>query len=228
MRAGILFMSFSFFMCMLCSAEVFSEQNKGIQLPEPDFTGEVSVEEVLFSRRSVRAFSDIPVGLDEVSQILWAAGGITVDGITGPTRAYPSAGGIYPLVIYAVAGDVEGLAPGVYKYSPFSNSLIPVMEGDIRARLSRAAYGQKMVEEAPLCLVVSALYDRTVSRYGERGRTRYVPMDAGHLGQNVALQAHAEGLGTVMVGAFNDAEVKDAAGIDRGTPVYIIPVGKPE
>ena len=196
-----------------------------IKLPAPEVRGIVSVETAIQNRRSIRTFQDKSIGLKQISQLLWAAGGVTVDGITGPTRAYPSAGGIYPLVLYLVAGKVTDLNPGVYKYSPFSNALLPVKEGDFRAQLSEAALGQLMVKRAPASIVVVALSDKTSDKYGERGLNRYVSMDAGHLGQNVHLQAYALGLGTCMIGAFNDRKVGNAISIEKGTPIYIMPVG---
>ena len=196
-----------------------------VKLPDPGLNGLVSVETAIQNRRSIRTFQDESIGLKQISQLLWAAGGITIDGMTGPTRAYPSAGGLYPLVLYLVAGKVTDLNAGVYKYSPFSNSLLPVKEGDFRGLLSEAALGQIMVKRAPASIVVVALFNKTSDKYGERGFNRYVSMDAGHLGQNVQLQAYALDLGTCIIGAFNDMQVGKVISIEKGTPVYIIPVG---
>ena len=201
-------------------------QSRIVKLPAPDKKGGISVEEAIQNRRSVRRYKDKAVSLKEVSQMLWAAGGITIDGITGPTRAYASAGGTYPLEIYIVAGKVTGLDPGMYKYDPVDNSLILMKKGDLRRELAEATWGQGMVEDAPFTIVVMAEYEKTTSRYGKRGREKYVPMDAGHLGQNVHLQAESLGLGTVMVGAFRDKDVARVMQGAEGSPVYLIPVGK--
>jgi SagB-type dehydrogenase family enzyme len=121
-------------------------------------------------------------------------------------------------------GEVEGLKPGTYHYSFPKHSLEMMKEEDVRARLSRAALGQEMIQEAPICIIVAADYDRTTRHYGQRGN-RYVHMEVGHVGQNVSLQAISLNLGTVMIGAFGDEEVKEVLGIEE-EPLYIIPVGK--
>jgi SagB-type dehydrogenase family enzyme len=97
-------------------------------------------------------------------------------------------------------------------------------ERDARKRLSRAALGQEMIEEAPISIIIVADYSRTTGHYGQRGN-RYVHMEVGHVGQNVSLQAISLNLGTVMIGAFGDEEVKEVLGI-KEEPLYIIPVGK--
>lgn len=201
-------------------------KTESVELPEPKHKGEVSVEEAIFNRRSIRRYKDEPLNLEEVSQLLWAAGGKTIDGITGATRAYPSAGGIYPLEIYLIAGEVEGLAAGIYHYQWQDHSLILVSDGDIRKALAQAAWGQGMVARAPISLAFTAVYKRTTARYGQRGEDRYVPMDMGGAGQNVHLQAEALGLGTVIIGAFDDQEVKEVLGIQDEEPLYIMPVGR--
>jgi len=150
-----------------------------VALPEPRYSGDLSVEEAIFKRRSTRHYKDESLTLQEVSQLLWAAGGKTIDGVTGATRAYPSAGGIYPLEIYLVAGDVEGLKAGVYRYLWREHALHMVKEGDLRRSLMEAALGQGAIGDAPISLVFTAIYERTTRRYGERGRVRYVHIDMG-------------------------------------------------
>ncbi|UCC94882.1 MAG: SagB/ThcOx family dehydrogenase [Candidatus Omnitrophota bacterium] len=196
-----------------------------IKLPSPRLESTVSVERAIFQRKSIRAYGDGPLTLQEVSQLLWAGGGVTIDGISGPTRAYPSAGGLYPLEIYLVAGKVKGLAPGIYQYHWKEHSVVLVSQKDVRGELSRAAFGQKMIQHAPVSLVFTAVYRRS-ARYGERGKIRYVPMDMGGAGQNIHLQAEALGLGTVIVGAFDDDGVKKILGIGHEEPLYIMPVGR--
>ena len=187
----------------------------------------MSVEEAIHGRRSIRGFTKGALTLAEVSQLLWSAGGKTVDGVTGPTRAYPSAGAAYPLEIYLVAGNVKGVEPGVYRYNWKENSITQIKKGDLRNALAGAAYGQSMMKQAPVTIVITAAFEKTTRRYGERGLKRYVPMDVGHLGQNVHLQAESMGLGTVMVGAFFDNKVAKVLGVEKEVPVYMMPVGRP-
>jgi len=194
-----------------------------IQLPEPRLKGPVSVEEALLRRRSVREYKDEPLTLAEVSQLLWAA-----QGITDPRgyRTAPSAGALYPLELYLVVGRVEGLSAGIYHYIPDGHYLLPVAGGDRRAELAAAALGQAYVRDAPIDLVLSAIPERTTKRYGYRG-IQYVHMEAGHVGQNVHLQAVSLGLGTVMIGAFTDERVKQVMNLSKEeVPLYIMPVGR--
>ena len=204
--------------------ETAAEVGGVIQLPAPSLRGEVSVEEAIASRRSIRSYADSPLTLQELSQLLWAAQGIT-DPVRG-FRSAPSAGATYPLTVFAAVseGGVLGLEPGIYEYLPESHGLRLVRRGDFSEEFAEAALGQAWVREAPVCLVIAADYSRTTRVYGERG-VRYVHMEAGHVGENIYLQATAMGLGTVAVGAFHDDEVAEIlqAGL---SPLYILPVGR--
>ncbi|PTN38141.1 nitroreductase [Desulfonatronum sp. SC1] len=196
-----------------------------IQLPEPSLSGPVSLEEALTRRRSVRGFSDHPVTLTEIGQLLWAAQGVTEHG--RGLRTAPSAGATYPLEIIVIVGRAEGLAPGAYRYAPGRHDLIPVLQDDQRQSLARAALNQSALLQAPVTFAVTAVHARTEARYGRRA-TRYVDMEAGHAAQNLSLQAVAQGLGSVVIGAFNDRDVSALLDLPPGeSPLYLIPVGKP-
>lgn len=195
-----------------------------VALPEPRLVGEVSVERALALRRSVREFAREPLSLSAVSQLLWAA-----QGITDPSglRTAPSAGALYPLEVYLVVGAVSGARPGVYRYDPRRHRLVLVAEGDARKGVAEAALGQSWVAEAPAIVVLAAVYQRTARKYGERA-ARYVHMEAGHAAQNVYLQAGALGLGTTMVGAMRDEELARVLGLpNQAKPLGLLPVGKP-
>ena len=206
---------------------IAQERGRTIRLPSPRHEGELSVEEAIYQRRSIRRYRDIPLSLEHVSQLLWASGGRTIDGVTGPTRAYPSAGGLYPLEIYLVAGKVENLEAGIYHYNWKDHSIRMTKSGDVRADLMRAALHQRMIVEAPISIVFMGDYEKVRRRYGRRGVERYIQMDVGGAGVNVSLQAHALGLGSVIIGAFHDHMVKEIMAVRELTPLYIIPVGKP-
>lgn len=202
------------------------EKVEHVILPEPETRGDVSVEEAILKRRSTRSYEQGALTLREASQLLWAAVGKTVDGISGPTRAYPSAGAYHPLEAYLVVGDVEGLSSGVYRYNWRDHSLTLVIEGDVRNDLTDAALRQAMIKDAPASIVFTAVFSRTTLRYGQRGEVRYVPMDAGAAFQNVHLQAQALGLGTVIIGAFSDEGVKEVLNLEDEIPLGIMPVGR--
>ena len=204
-----------------------------IDLPAPALTGSVSVEKALQSRRSIRVYADTTIALAEVSQILWAAYGITEpvpdgpDFLRGGLRTAPSAGALYPLELYLVARRVDGLEPGVYWYKSETHQLMATPGGDRWAALAEAALRQPHFETAAAAIVYSAIYERNTSKYGERGRERYVCMDLGHSAENVYLEAYALGIGTCAIGAFIDLAVKQAIGMTRAEePLYIMPLGR--
>lgn len=202
-------------------------QDRGEEpLPSPVRTGSVSVEAAIASRRSRRAFSDQPIVPAELGQLLWATQGIT-DRASGH-RAAPSAGATYPLNVYVVIGEggVETIDAGIYRYRPEPHSLTRRSAGDAQADLREIALGQDWVGSGALDVVITAVDARTTDRYGDRGRRRYVPMEAGHAGENLALQAEALELSTVSVGAFRDEALLDLLGVSGGErPLYIFPVG---
>lgn len=194
-------------------------------LPQPRRSGKYSLEEVLIKRRSVRSFTKQALTLEEFSQLLFAAQGIT-DERRG-FRAVPSAGALYPLEIYVVVGKIEGLLEGIYRYLPRGHELERVLPEDRREELYRSALYQEAIKEASVVLVICAVYGRTTRKYGERG-IRYVHMEAGHVGQNIYLQAEALDLGTVAIGAFHDEAVAQVLNLPQNVvPLYIFPVGKP-
>ena len=198
-------------------------REKEINLPPVQTIGKLSVEEAISQRRSIREYKDAPLSLTEVSQLLWSAQGITVN---SGGRTVPSAGALYPLEIYLVAGKVANLKPGIYRYNPEKHSLIKVVEGDKRLDLFSSSLHQSSIKNAPVSLVICAQYERTTQKYGERGK-RYVHMEVGHVGQNIYLQAKSLGLATVVIGAFTDEAVKKVLNT-KEDPLYIMPVGREE
>ncbi len=187
-----------------------------ITLARPNQDGFMSLERAMSSRRSHRDFSPQALSLEQIGQLAWAAQGQESG---GRYRTAPSAGATYPLELFVVTGD------GLFRYLPADHALEKLAEEDPRAMLAAAAWKQEFVEAAPLTLVFAAEYSRTTLRYGQRG-IRYVHMEAGHAAQNVHLQAEALGLGSVAVGAFDDASVGDVLSLPESLePVYMVTVG---
>jgi len=196
-----------------------------IKLPPPSSKGEISLEEAIASRRSVRRYKLAPLTLSQLSQILWSA-----QGVTGARRlrAAPSAGATYPLETFVVIGKqtVGDLEAGIYHYEVNAHSLSLHLPGDLRLELARAAGHQEFIAVAPANTVICAIYPRTCHRYGKRGE-RYIYMEVGHAGENIHLQAVTLGLATVAVGAFDDEEVSRVLEIEEQIkPLYIMPLGK--
>ncbi|MBK3333375.1 SagB/ThcOx family dehydrogenase [Persephonella atlantica] len=194
-----------------------------LPLPEPVFDSSYSIEKALLNRRSLREFSDKPLNLKEISQLLWAAQGIThFEGF----RTAPSAGALYPLEIYAVCGNVNKLPSGIYHYNPFRHEIVLKKGGDFREELFHASLGQEWVKDCAVCFVITGVYDKTTRKYGSRG-IRYVDMEAGHAAQNLLLQATALGIGGVTIGAFYDNQVRKILDVGADEfPLYLIPSGK--
>ncbi|MBW9222634.1 SagB/ThcOx family dehydrogenase [Methanothermococcus sp. SCGC AD-155-C09] len=195
-----------------------------IKLPEPRYDSETSIEEALLKRRSIRTYKNESLTIAEVSQLLWASQGIT--DLEMGFRTAPSAGALYPLELYVVIGNVQGIPKGVYKYNPYKHELVKVKDGDVRVELAVASLGQTWVRDGAIVIVFSAIYERTTEKYGDRG-IRYVHMEVGHAAQNVYLQAVSLNLGTVVVGAFRDDSVREILNMsDKEHPLYIMPVGR--
>ena len=192
------------------------------KVPSPKVCGNMSVEEALANRQSQRDFQDIAISADQLLQILWATYGVTPpDGL----RTTPSAGAIYPLEVYAVIGNVEGIESGVYRYIPDKHEVVKTVGGDVRRKLCEAALNQKMVAKAPASVVFSTVLSRMTKKYGDRG-VPYVYVEVGHAAQNVYLQAEALGLGTCAVGAFTDKSVKQILHLPaKEEPLYLMPIG---
>jgi len=199
--------------------------NHRMNLPKPRLIGSVSVEEAIKHRRTIRSYLSRPISTEQLSQLFWAAQGKTEDG--GYKRSSPSGGALYPMDVYAVVGDngVHGLNAGIYRYDPHNHAALLVTEGDIRLDVARVSYSQMWMARAPLNLVITSEYRRITIKYGSRGE-RYAMIEAGHIGQNIFLQAEALGLRAGIVGAFHDKDVIRVMKINRlHEPLLILPVG---
>lgn len=192
---------------------------KEIQLPQPKTKGTLSLEETIAKRRSVRDFSAKDLTQEQVSQLLWAAQGITSKTAGANLRAAPSAGALYPIEIYLLSKD------GLFHYLPEGHKLETLSDKDLRKDLSVACLGQASVREASVDIVICGVASRITDKYGERG-IKYMHIEAGHIAQNIHLEAVALALGSVPVGAFDDEKVDSLLGLAQGySAIYIIPVG---
>ncbi len=187
-------------------------------LPQPRTSSEVSLEETLARRHSVRQYTDEPLTMDHISQLLWTAQGITRD---WGGRTAPSAGALYPIEIYVATVE------GVYHYLPDGHQAETLSHQDLRGALARAGLSQSAIQDAPAVFIIAAVYARTAGKYGSRAE-RYVKLEAGHVGQNILLQAVALKLGGVPIGAFHDDRVQGVLDLPADhEPLYLIPVGHP-
>lgn len=188
-------------------------------LPHPDLDGLISLEDAIQRRRSIRSFTDESLSEREISQLLWAA-----QGISDPRgyRTAPSAGALYPLEVYVITEQ------GFYHYDVERHALELSLEGDLRREVYAAGLRQESLLEAPVTIVITAVYERIAVKYGRERGPRYVHMEAGHAAQNVLLQAVALGLGAVPIGAFEDARLHSILHLPHDhQPLYLIPIGHP-
>ncbi len=195
-----------------------------MQFPEPMTEGPLSVETALANRRSIREFAEEPLTPDSLGQLLWAVYGVSEEGPWN-RRTVPSHAALFPMEVYVVAGEVEGLEPGVFRYLPLSHSLEAVQEGDLRAEVAEMCLEQDWMEAAPALLVITASFERIQQKFGERG-VAYAFFEAGHMSQNAYLQAEALGLGTTCVGGFREEELMDMLDLPPNHhPMLVMPVG---
>lgn len=196
---------------------------ESINLPKPELKGVLPLETLLQHRRSIRSYQKVSLKLHELAQLLWSAQGRS--GKEG-LRTAPSAGALYPLRLFVVVGNVEELSPGLYEYMPEAHSLLKFFTGDLREALQKAAHDQSSIGHAAVVIVFTGIYQRTTWKYGARG-VRYVHIEVGHAGQNLFLQAEALNCGTVVIGAFDDDEVREVLSLDSDVqPLMLMPVGR--
>jgi len=197
-----------------------------VALSTPKSTVGVDLWQVLSARRSVRRFGDVPLTEAGLSQLLWAAQGVTYEGEGYALRTAPSAGALYPVETYLAVHAVEGIDPGVYHYAVASHALEQLSAGDCRAQVAYAALDQGMAARAGVVFVWTAVFPRCKWKYGQRAY-RYVYLDAGHIAQNVALAAVGLGLVSCPIAALYDDEANALLGVDGEdeSVIYMTVVG---
>lgn len=198
-----------------------------VALPRPSTEGGEGLWSVLSRRRSVRRYGSGPLRLEDLSQVLWAAQGITRLAGDFALRTAPSAGALYPVETYLAAHDVEYLTPGLYHYAIEAHALEQLQLGDLRVQVAHAALDQRMGYDAQVVLIWTALFERSKWKYKQRAY-RYLYLDAGHIVQNVALAAVALGLGSCQVAALYDDEANALLGVDgeQESVIYMTALGK--
>jgi SagB-type dehydrogenase family enzyme len=221
----------------LCSCPGSAQET--VRLPQPRSRQSVSLEQALTSVRQFWEYLPQPLTLDELSYVLWAAGGgryrvesiplgtESPDATSTATRSYPSAGIVYPVQVYVLAASVEGLTPGSYRYLQGSHELKLLKAGDLRRQAIEGSGYASHVARAPATLVLAADYEATVRYFSDRGRQVHVPVDAGHVSQTVRLAATAAGLGTGIAAQIRPATVKEVLGIPE-EPIMLLALGHPK
>jgi SagB-type dehydrogenase family enzyme len=199
-----------------------------IDLDPPQIKSGAPVWEIVQQRRSVRSFKDSPLRKEHLSQLLWAAQGITREEQGHALRTAPSAGALYPVETYLAVHYVEGIEPGIYHYAIPTHELEQLKIGDFRLDTARAALDQDMAYTASVVFIWTAVFARAKWKYNQRAY-RYVYLDAGHIAENLALAAVALNLGSCQIAALYDDEVNMLIDVDgkEESIVYMSAVGNP-
>jgi|SRR5215213_3439263 len=191
----------------------------------------LSVQHAILRRRTARKLAATPLSLDALASLLSLGYGLTSDNrnnvFSRPFRAAPSGGGLYPLEIYFHTVSVAGLPPGLFHYNPSRHDLRHLHNGDLSREIASGLVQQETPEESSLIIFLTALFDRSCFKYGERGY-RFTLIEAGHVAQNLNLAAVALGLGVRNIGGYLDRRIDHILQIDgcnHGT-IYMVAVGK--
>jgi SagB-type dehydrogenase family enzyme len=190
-----------------------------IILPKP-FAETLTLNEALHKRKSIRGYAAKPLTMEQLSYLMWAVAGIQRSEGNFHFRPAPSAGALYPIETYIVVNNVVDVPKGIYHYAIRPHALEELRNGDAGRDIVRATTGQRMLGEAPVAFIWTAIFQRSKFRYHDRAY-RYIYLDAGHIAQNLALAAVGIGLASCQVGAYFDDEVNALIGVD-GTEESVI------
>ncbi len=191
---------------------------KVVQLAEPNLTGSVSFEQALTRRQNVRQFTGQPLEPAQIGQLAWAGQGIT-EPIKG-LRTAPSIGASYPMKLYFATQEA------MFAYNPQKHTLEETFSGDVRTKLA-AALKQEAVAGAGCNIIVVGSVRKVVTRYRNKARECML-LEAGHIAQNIQLQAVCLGLGSVAIGTFDTGQIRAICRLSAALePMYIICVGYP-
>jgi SagB-type dehydrogenase family enzyme len=177
-------------------------------------------------RRSTRSYASQPMTIAELSRILFLTTGISADRWGNARRTAPSSGALYPIEVYAVVHNVDGIDRGVYHYALREHALELVRAGDHRSRVVEQGLHQEFLGECGAVLFLTQILQRMRPKYQDRSY-RYGLLEAGHIGENAYLAATSAGLGACGVGAFMDDAINEMLGIDgvEEAALYMVALG---
>lgn len=182
-------------------------------------------------RCSCRDFSGAAIGLGQLGSVLHHAYGVWGTDHWGATefleRPVPSGGGMFPLEAHAIVRDVEELTPGIYHYVPILHGLEQYREVRVPDPLLKYLFmGQYPVTMASTILVITAVVERSMKKYRDRGY-RYMLLEAGHVAQNINLSCVGLGLQSLNIGGFFDDELSRLCGLSdqKEIALYAVAVG---
>ena len=201
--------------------------------PSPPGRG-LSVQEALRVRRTRRQFSGEPATLADIAGLLRGACGITGEmsgnppaGASTKLRAWPSAGGLYPVELYLLPMKCGELNASVYHHSAQQDVLVELGAMPAPAELEKLVFAEGLWKEASLLIVLTGVFERTAAKYADRGY-RFVQQEAGHLMQNLLLMSEELQMNAVALGGFFEDELGKALGLESGreSPIYAVILGR--
>ena len=200
-----------------------------VPLPRPEISTGPNIWEILGRRRSIRDYSEAPLTMQELANLLWATQGVTLKAPGPWFRTAPSAGALHPIDTYIIVNRVQELASGIYWLQVEDFTLQRKKQGDYSSQIAQAALDQDIARSAAVVFVWVAVIHRSRQKYRQRAY-RYIYLDGGHIAQNLYLAATTMNLGCCTIAAFFDAEVNQLLGVDgmEETTVYLATVGKRE
>jgi SagB-type dehydrogenase family enzyme len=188
----------------------------------------MTAEEAISARRSTRSYAPEPMSEQELSRVLLLTAGLSGERWGNRLRNHPSSGALYPIEMYPVVHNVEGVEPGVYHYDVQRHELEQIRAGDHRQYVVEHGLSQEFLGECGAVVYLTMIFQRMRFKYRERSY-RYGLIEAGHLGQNLYLSATSLGLGACAVGAYSDNAINELLGLDgvEEVSVYLLSLGRP-
>lgn len=203
-----------------------------IELPEPMKQFNVSLDQAISLRRSIRKFSTSNMDLEQLSTILYFAYGVSLGNTNTESfcsyRMSPSGGGLYPLEIFFHSNRIIRLPPGIYHYNPINHHLHLIIKRNVATEIASAMVQQDITKNVLMTIFISAVFERSIFKYGNRGY-RFIYLEAGHVAQNINLVSQGIGLGCLNIGGYFDRKIDDLLNFDGLTQstIYVIAIGKP-
>lgn len=205
------------------------ESATAIDLPFPSLSGRLAVEAALQNNQSYYAFKDETLTLKQVSQMLWAGQGVTTKW-GGRTATSPRSS--YPLTLFLLVSDVEDLEQGLYRYYPGdlqpAHQLIPLEKGEFREVLAEIV-SQNSILTAPATIILTGDNTRIAERFDGQTFDSKMYLEAGHVGQNIYLQAESLSLGVNASDTEEDDLIKEFLNLPvKEDIIYLVPFGYPK